>query len=197
MPLTTDSAGALVRGAKGWFAIDGVQPGDRTLDEQLLGLDAIAPAIKGRTVLDLGCAEGLILKHCVEAWGASGGAGVSIVPTEIMAARGLCAGLPIALHQADLNAPWPIAMPHDGFGVILALSILHKLADPAQALRRLAVFAADDGVVAIRLPSPIIHDARSGWRTFDVRPAMVAAGFALVAEPATCRGEWLGIYRRG
>ena len=42
---------------KGWFVTDG-RAGDRTLAQQLVGLDKIN--VQGATVLDVGCAEGLI-----------------------------------------------------------------------------------------------------------------------------------------
>jgi len=224
MPLTTGTAGALVPGArKGWFKT-AAQDGDRTLEEQLLGLDALAPLKPKADILDLGCAEGLILLHLMRAHGARHGAGVSIVPGEIAMAKRLAdeAGLrrphdpefgergqPAAFAVADLGdadaraglfsfvrQEPPLAEPNGGFDLVLLLSILHKVADPAALLAWALDRCATGAQVAIRLPSPIIDDQRSGWRPFDVRPALAEAGFALVAAPPTCRGEWLGIYRR-
>ena len=44
---------------QGWFSTKG-RLGDRTLKQQLMGLDPLFAECKGKTVLDVGCAEGLI-----------------------------------------------------------------------------------------------------------------------------------------
>ena len=43
----------------GWFTT-AKRPGDRTLEQQLVGLDKVLAEVAGKTVLDAGCAEGLI-----------------------------------------------------------------------------------------------------------------------------------------
>ena len=40
-----------------WFG------GDRTFEQQMTGLDWLAEACRGKSVLDFGCAEGLISIH--------------------------------------------------------------------------------------------------------------------------------------
>jgi 2-polyprenyl-3-methyl-5-hydroxy-6-metoxy-1,4-benzoquinol methylase len=46
---------------KGWLSVPGIREhADRTLAEQMLGLDKAVAECKGKRVLDLGCAEGLI-----------------------------------------------------------------------------------------------------------------------------------------
>lgn len=181
---------------KGWYIIPGVQDGDRTVEEQLTGLRTIQNEARGCTVLDFGCAEALISRHLVAHCGALSSVGFSHVPAEIEVGRRACEGLPITLHALDLNdfRPWravnPLAPRYD---IVLLLSILHKLKDPLGFLG-LALEHAGDWV-AVRLPSPVIQDYRSGGRVFRVRPVL-RASFDLVEEPAGPRGEWCSLWRR-
>jgi len=180
--------------AKGWYIIKGVQDGDRTVEEQLTGLGTICANVGGKTVLDLGCAEGLIGLHLVQKCGAAHVDGFSLVKSEIAVGERLAAGLPIALNAADLNEArtW---LPHAAarYDVVLLLSILHKFSRPGDVLE-LALERAGDWV-AVRLPAPIINDARSNWKPFDVRPVLQEQ-FDLVETPKGPRNEWQTIWRR-
>jgi hypothetical protein len=184
---------------KGWYIIDGVQDGDRRVEEQLIGLQSIASNALGRSYLDFGCAEALIAKHLVEKCGAASVDGLSLVASEIEVGRMMCKGLPITLHVCNLNAftTWlhdnPTALKPE-YDTVLLLSILHKLKRPDLFLSA-AVQYADE--VVIRLPAPVIVDYRSGHRPFDIPKQMRAAGFAMVEEPKGPRDEWCSIWRRG
>lgn len=221
MPLTTKNSGAVVHGApalpgaagvgqadsragevnprRGWFAVDGLQSGDRTLAEQLTGLDPVLQRAPGQAVLDLGCAEGLIARTLVQK-GARSADGLSVIWPEIALGRRLCQGLPVRLWCADLNEIRAWEARHPGrlaprYGIVLLLSILHKLKDPAALLAWALDHASD--LAAIRLPAPVIADWRSDHRPFDVRAAIAHdAHFSIVAEPEGPRGEWLAIIRR-
>jgi 2-polyprenyl-3-methyl-5-hydroxy-6-metoxy-1,4-benzoquinol methylase len=66
---------------KGWFTT-AERPGDRTLDQQLCGLDGLQHECAGKTVLDVGCAEGLI-SHYLARLGARSVYGIEIVPGHV------------------------------------------------------------------------------------------------------------------
>jgi len=172
---------------RGWF-ITPEQDGDRTLEEQLLGLDLVLAEAAGSTVLDLGCAEGLIGREF-----ALRGAtvhGLTIVETEVEAGRVFCAGLPVQIDRCNLMDPaWPVA---GSFDIVLALSIAHKMWDPYAFLRQ--VHGRAQRMIAIRLPNRVHNDARSNHQPID--PVRAFTDFDLIAEPVTCRGEWLGIFKR-
>lgn len=115
---------------KGWFKIPGVQDGDRTAEEQLLGLAPVMQACRGKSVLDLGSAEGLISAACARA-GATRVLAVELLADHVSAARKVCRGLQVELVQCELGA-YIRANPEPAqFDVVLALGIAHKLHDPA------------------------------------------------------------------
>jgi trans-aconitate methyltransferase len=187
----------LVNDKPGWFSLPG-WGGDRTPAEQLEGLEALAEQAAGRTVLDLGCAEGAITRHFVTAWGAAFAHGLSIRPPEVRKARELCAGLPAKFWICDLRHwdEWLELHPQlllPRYDIVLALSIAHKMRDPHAFFEQAAARAGT--WLAVRLPARVHRDPRSG--RVPIKPAAQLRGeFALVAEPATCRDEWLGIFRR-
>jgi len=187
---------------KGWLKIPGVQDGDRTVEEQLLGLDTIADRFRGANVLDLGCAEGLIGRHCVDAWGAASVDGVTSVQYEIDEAQRQCVGRPMQFYRCDLRWPDEIARLEArlrlSYDVLLLLSILHKVRDPMRLLEWVVRYAA--GIVVIRLPAPIIDMVRCQPGVHPVGPWM-AKRFDLIGEPVTCvepvsgAPEWMGVYQ--
>lgn len=187
---------------KGWFRVAGVQDGDRTLESQLKGLEAIAGAFAGKTVLDLGCAEGLIGRRCVDAWGAASVDGVTSVQYEIDAARRLCAGRPqrfIKGNLASIDGRNAVAAHlAASYDIVLLLSVLHKVQAPMRFLEWAVLRARE--LILIRLPASVIDMERCRPGVHPVGPWM-AERFDLVVEPPTCiepvsrRPEWMGIYR--
>lgn len=183
---------------EGWFHTPG-RAGDRTLAQQLTGLHRVFVDIRGRTVLDVGCAEGLVgieLARC----GAALVHGVELVASHIEVGRRLAlqAGVQdrVAFEEADANVAEP---PRMRFDVVLMLAVLHKLRDPTAACVRYAGVCAD--LCVIRLPpkgAPVINDARSGYKPHDIGELMTRAlGFRFEAEAEGPFGEWMGYYRRG
>lgn len=187
---------------KGWFKVRGHQDGDRTIESQLLGLEVLAAEFKGRRVLDLGCAEGLIGRHCVDAWGAASVDGVTVVQYEIDHARELCAGRPQTFFRGDLanvegmNKLSAELAPH--YDIVLLLSVLHKSRQPMKMLEWAVQFARE--FVVIRLPAPVIDMERCRPGIHPVHPWMLER-FDCIAQPATCiepvsgKPEWMGIYQ--
>lgn len=115
----------------GWFIIPGVQTGDRTIEEQLVAVrDAIAECA-GKTVLDVGCAEGLIGLEFARA-GAKQVHGLENVREHLQVAYHMARGQKnITFEQANLNEPRPV-VPYD---IVVVLGIIHKLHYPETGLR--------------------------------------------------------------
>lgn len=176
---------------KGWFITDG-RLGDRTLKQQLVGLDELFQACPGKTVLDVGCAEGLISIELAKR-GAVAVHGVEIVSEHVEVGNKLRGGLPVTLEVGDANT-WA---PKRDYDIVIMLALLQKVRDPSSVCARFAA-AARDGVV-LRLPpkhAPVVIDERSSNKPHDVDAAMRACGFAPKLILAGTFDEWIGYYER-
>lgn len=185
---------AKVKINKGWFKGLG-RDGDRTLDQQMLGLEQVVREVRGKTVLDVGCAEGLIALQ-LAADGAASCHGMEIVPRFVDIANGLAAerGLPCTFEAANLNDfDLSGVAPAD---IVLLLSILHKTQDPSKVCGALADKAKDLCVVRLPPSGPRIVDERSGNIPHDIADVMAAKGFDLEATLSGPMSEWLGYFRR-
>lgn len=187
--------------AERWFQIPGEARGDRALAEQLQGLTPLLAEVRGRTVLDLGCAEGLISQACLDA-GASRVLGVEIVRAHVGIARRLCAGRPAAFDCEDLDVYCAHALRDGTFGrydVVLALAVLHKLARPATVAKFICAAALRLAVIRYPAASPhgVLCDKRSEYRRFDVRHFLQARGFRLERTERGPRDEVTDYFRRG
>lgn len=153
----------------GWFEIPGVQSGERKLKERIRGLAPLPPFARGASVLDLGCAEGLIGKWLFEAGGASSLLGLDKHEPYLQTAREVFASEPRATFKVcdfDQFAAWRETNEmQDRYDVVLALNIVHKLAQPAQFLGDISQLAGK--VLAIAVPADVINDARSGHTPVD------------------------------
>lgn len=126
----------------------------------MLGLTPALEECRGKTVLDLGCAEGLIGREFART-GAASVLGIEVLETHLEVARKACAGYPqmrficrnILTHIVKLADQKP-----QQFDIVLALGVIHKMPDPAvplrfaaQSARELLVFRAPakatDGIV--------------------------------------------------
>lgn len=119
---------------KGWLAIPGIQNGDRTLEEQLMAVRPALAEAKGKTVLDLGCAEALISLEFAKA-GAISVLGIEreaghleVAHRMIRSYRDVIELRHFNLKDVSENEP----IPHD---IVLALGIIHKLEFPEIGLR--------------------------------------------------------------
>ena len=175
---------------EGWFTTPD-RPGDRTLEMQLLGLDPLLDEAKGVTVLDIGCAEGLVSMEM-----ARRGAqvtGIEIVPGHIEVAKRLRGALPCRFEVADAN----VYEPDEPYDIVLMLAVLHKLRDPSRALARFA--KATKTLAVIRLPpehAPAIVDKRSGGVKHDTAAVMAWYGFHLERVTRGSFAEHTAYWRR-
>lgn len=168
----------------------------RTLDQQMTGLESLWPLLHGQSVLDIGCAEGLLSRECVK----HGAAIVYGIDNRISAitAANLDAPKNCTFAVRDANSYSPVA----GFDVVLMLAVLHKLRDPSAAFRRLLGACSD--LCVVRLPHndwPVLRDPRSGDRPHNLAAVAESAGFELlrVADGPVADGqppEWVGFFKR-
>lgn len=182
---------------KPWFKIAG-RDGYRSVKSQVKGLGAVD--FSGKTVLDLGCAEGAISLHALDC-GAKVVHGVERHDEYIEAAYVVCRGRNAVFWNMDL-AEFHTKHPASGlmprYDVILLLSVIHKLADPLTFLDYCATLS---DMLIIRLPNRVLADPRSAPLEVDIQKHL-ADRFRLVREPKTCiepvtdKREWMGMFER-
>ncbi len=177
---------------KGWFQGLG-RDGDRTLEQQMTGLDPLLREVRGKSVIDAGCAEGLISIELAKA-GASGVVGFEIVPGFVDLARESAGNLPCQFFVANLNEYDLTDKPHAD--IVLMLAILHKLKDPSAVCAALAGLARDLCVIRMPPSGLVIVDARSGNVPHDIGAVMARCGFVLESDGKGPLAEWLGYFRR-
>ena len=175
-----------------WFG------GDRTFEQQMTGLDWLAEACRGKSILDFGCAEGLIGLHLLK-HGAEHVFGVELLKervgkaTRTAALQGFEDSTVFTVGDANTYRPGTT------YHVTLALAILHKLKDPSTVARRLA--RATREMIVLRLPpatGSTIVDRRSGNVPHDIDAVLREEGFVQERAGNTGPlGEWIGVYRRG
>ena len=182
---------------KGWFSIPGVRPGDRTLKEQMIGLQPALDEAKGKSLLDLGCAEGLIAREFARA-GAREVVGIELLAAHLAVAKVQCRDFPqIKFIWAHLGDYIKSLASFPQYDIVLALGIIHKLHDPvvpmrfaAQSAKRLVVFRAPakkyDGLIKSKFT-----DAKC-----NVPEVMTSEGFVEERLIAGVRGEACQYWRR-
>lgn len=178
---------------RGWFSLP-ERPGDRTLEQQLRGLAPLIAEVRGKRVLDLGCAEGLIALELARE-GAQHVDGVEIVPGHVAIANRLAEerNLPCKFVQADANRYTPMTE----YRIVLMLAVLHKLQEPAERARHFASLCTD--LCVIRLSpdgTEIIDDARSLNVPQDIGAVMRAEGFVVERSELGPFDEVTWYYRR-
>lgn len=186
---------------KGWISVPGIrEEADRTLAEQMLGIDV--SEAKGKTVLDLGCAEGLIGREFALA-GASSVLGVESLESHLEVARRACADAPQMRFERAYLQDWiPAHDPPEVFDIVLCLGIAHKVADPSTVLRFACRSSRD--LVLFRAPAHAWNGnitAKHGNRgtpriTVHVPTVMGEEGFALERHISGARGEGVEYWRR-
>jgi 2-polyprenyl-3-methyl-5-hydroxy-6-metoxy-1,4-benzoquinol methylase len=207
------------KGGAAWFKIPGVQDGRWGLDRQMAGLDVVRRAASGASVLDLGCAEAMVSLELAES-GAKLVHGVELEAGRLRVAEQIfekeCPRVARQFIEWDLSRfdelfldVTPDSRPgqpllRTRYDIVLCLAIAQKLPNPGRFLRLAATLCTD--IIAVRLPYPVIDDARSLHVPVDVK-RMLMDEFDLVQEtegyprdlnrPYKSGDEaWLGIFRR-
>lgn len=184
--------------AQPWFKI-GDAPGLRFLKEQISGMDALMPFLPRASVLDLGCAEGLIGKYYVDTLGVDVLHGVEIMKDRVEVARKQCAGyMNVNFWAADLSKPAEVdkldgILPQ--YDVVLALAILHKLPDPVGVLKWAAAKARK--ALVVRMPGPDRIFLTRGEKRSRIDPTHILSGeFELLKAQIGPRSELTMTYKR-
>lgn len=174
-----------------WFKEAGGDFGERSLEEQMRGLEKALRMAKGKSVLDLGCAEGLISKEFLKA-GAESLTGIEMLFPFAEAARELCADFTNAKFICS-NLNNYIKSPHKGkYDVVLALAIIHKAKNPDDFLNLAIESCNPGGLIVIRYPinqSKGIIKAKYGSNTCNVIKTMANNRFVSDGKFAGPRGE--------
>ena len=187
---------------KGWFSVPGIREcADRTVEEQMLGLDRALAECPGKTVLDLGCAEGAIGLAFARA-GAKRVLGIEWLGPHLDVARKLCKGQEnIQFIQANLW-DWMQENPEpELFDIGLCLGIAHKMREPDPFVRWSARAVAD--LFCFRAPAKVDNDggdyvirSKHFNGRCNVPKAMRESGFVDEGTVAGVRGEGVQYWRR-
>jgi len=134
-----------------WFKKEANDNGHRSLEEQMRGLEKALRMAKGKSVLDLGCAEGFISKEFLKA-GAESLTGIDITKTFIAEAVEQCKDFSNAKFiRSNLDAY--IKSIHKGkYDIVLALAIIHKAKNPNDFLKLAIDSCNPSGLIVIRYP---------------------------------------------
>jgi SAM-dependent methyltransferase len=146
--------------------------------------DALAEALGGGRVLDLGCGRGDLLRRVVARWPEAVGVGVDLDETELAAA----AGERIELHHADITE-W--REPADA---VIAIGVAHAWGGAGPMLRALRALAprvlVGDGFWA-QPPSAADRAALGDLGTLDdLLDAVRDAGYAVEDVQVATLDEW-------
>lgn len=165
---------------KGWLRIPGKQDGDRTVEEQVAALRPAIAECAGKTILDLGCAEGLIGREFARA-GAARVIGLEASAAHLAVATEECRKWKqMEFMLVDLNeAAKQLVFSVD---IVLCLGIAHKLHEPGDCVR-LAANSSND-LVLIRSgrgadENGIIKSKHRPDSTCDSHEIMKTRGFYL------------------
>jgi hypothetical protein len=153
----------------------------RTLQEQLQGLEPALAAAPGRTVLDLGCAEGLIAREFQKAG--------AVAVHGVECNENLTRHSEVRIWRWNLNDGLPPGLLRH-YDIVLLLAIVHKLRKPGDKLAQYAALATER--VVIRLPigsTGMIRSKNFPDETCNCAEVMQGVGFVLEQTLPGPRGE--------
>lgn len=170
---------------KGWFIIPGVQDGERSFEDQARALEPAFAEAEGKTVLDVGCAEGL-LSHEFARRGAKSVLGFDCNAQILEVASRLGRGLPTCtFFRADFNKLVEAIEEPDRFDLVLALAVVHKLRSPALGLRWVARSVKPGGLLVMRTSlrydaeSDLLRSKHDPNASVRITPALAEEGFSM------------------
>lgn len=163
----------------------------------MLGLEQVLNEASGKTVLDLGCAEGLIAAEMAKAGAARVEACDNNDEFVRTAMQQEYEHRNLTVHWANLNDGMP-AWAAGGYDIVLALAIIHKLRQPAERLAEAAKLARS--LLVIRLPIHAVNGVFSAKhrpdQICDTVAVMTRCGFDLERMEPGPRGEQVQYWRR-
>jgi len=169
-----------------WFG------GTRTVEEQMQGIAPALAEARGKSVLDLGCAEGAIALRFVTS-GAARVVGVECNEASVTQARQYC-GVNVRIEHGNLNT---MTLPAGPWDIVLALAIIHKLRQPAKLISDISETHAP--LVVVRLP-----DGSTGrfltkhYATpCDLNAEFIRHGYTMGSQVPGPRNELVQYWRRG
>jgi predicted TPR repeat methyltransferase len=185
--------------AKGWFRIEGLQDGPRTLEDQIKGIEPALAECKGKTILDLGCAEFLIGLEFAKA-GAKEVVGVECNQQVAAVARRLSLRYPTTrVEHADLNRLAKNDNPEQ-YDIVLSLGVCHKLMFPDMGVRFSALSSRDLVVFGFsarqEFESGEMRSKGYPQNSCNVYEIMEECGFTLEKILPRSRQETAQYYRR-
>lgn len=180
---------------KGWFAIPGVQHGDRTLDEQMRGLQCALAEADGASIADLGCAEGLIAFEFLKAgaaWVYGCDYNRNLVEVAQDQQQRATRGHLAQFVHADLRK----MRLGRTFDIVLALAIIHKMDEPAELCAEIARICTR--LAVIRLPKGSTGNIAAKFTGVqcDINAHMSAGGFSLERVERGPRTELVQYWRK-
>jgi 2-polyprenyl-3-methyl-5-hydroxy-6-metoxy-1,4-benzoquinol methylase len=169
--------------SKPWFA-------NQDFENRIHGLNHLGD-VHGKTILDLGCAEGKISEYLV-GLGAASAVGYDVSHSRVHANT----LEQVTLHQADLNFPERLP-PHPSFDIVLLMAVLKQLRNPLRLLVYAAGAVKHGGLLVFRTP---IKERGLYTGSKNVRKYLEEEYFRVVKETKAINAEgetsYIGIFRR-
>lgn len=183
---------------KGWFQIGGEHTGHVPLERQIAGIRHWLRPIDQPcyTLLDLGCAEGLIANWAVQAGYCDVAVGIEGDARKINRARETRAAPGVHMIHGNFNETPITKILSDNkftstFEVVLALAIAHKLKDPLSFLNEAASIAQRRMIVRL----PFGHELCEKMQIGDLDLLVSFSGYPGF-EDFDKSQAWTGLYLR-
>lgn len=114
--------------------------------------------LAGKSIIDVGCGNGMLLKFLAENFAISSQTGMEYAEAAVEVARKINPEADYLVH--DINEPFS-----SSYDVVFCTEVLEHILDPANAIQNLLDMAGNDGVLFITVPNGRI-DTFSGHINF-------------------------------